>query len=136
MRNHYVSRRGPLSKRNVAPIGVVRRECQRPQSRILSGSILHNDRSPRKRESALLLSTTTMSTTTNDSEEYYCFRVKETLFSKFSHYETIIIPRSYNFDLKKLRTELVSLLVSCQARTWLAELKSITRNKIFVVYLK
>lgn len=49
----------------------------------------------------------TMSTTTaNDSEEYYCFRVKEGIGEAFDKENIVIIPRSYNFDLKKLRTEL------------------------------
>lgn len=44
----------------------------------------------------------------NESEEYYCFRVKDSELGVDN--ANIVIPRSYNFDLKKLRLELVSLL--------------------------
>lgn len=49
-----------------------------------------------------------MSTTMNDSEEYYCFRVLESIDSEvgIGNENIVIIPRSYNFDLRKLRTEL------------------------------
>ncbi|KAL6256520.1 hypothetical protein P5V15_012633 [Pogonomyrmex californicus] len=47
----------------------------------------------------------TVSTTMNDSEEYYCFRVKERIDSELGE-NIVIIQRSYNFDLKKLRTDL------------------------------
>ncbi|XP_011866460.1 PREDICTED: uncharacterized protein LOC105561261 [Vollenhovia emeryi] len=46
-----------------------------------------------------------MSTAVNDTEEYYCFRVKESTDSELDN-RNIVIPCSYNFDLKKLRTEL------------------------------
>lgn len=51
----------------------------------------------------------------NDSEEYYCFRVKESVDSDGLEVgdNTVIIPRSYNFDLRKLRTELVSRVYLC-----------------------
>lgn len=54
-----------------------------------------------------------MSTAINDTEEYYCFRVKESVDSEPGvDDENIVIPCSYNFDLEKLRTELVSLRIS------------------------
>lgn len=81
---------------------------------------LRNVPSPGKRESALspVADDGTMSTTMNDSEEYYCFRVKESIDSEvdIDNENIVIIPRSYNFDLKKLRTELVSRVSSCCAR--------------------
>lgn len=59
-----------------------------------------------------------MSAAVNDSEEYYCFRVKESVDSELGvDDENIVIPCSYNFDLEKLRTELVSFLVLRQTST-------------------
>lgn len=72
-----------------------------------------------------------MSTTATDSEEYYCFRVKEGVGELFDNENIVIIPRSYNFDLKKLRAELVSLV---RARRRHGRLPA--SPSIFVCYFK
>lgn len=99
--------------------GVGHRGCRFTQ--IPSGSILRKSKirriirnSVRARYCQLLPSTATMSTTSttmklsNDSEEYYCFLMKEG-FSLWDHEAVVIIPRSHNYNLKTMRTQLWKL---------------------------